>query len=82
MKKIRMMDTLSGEQLLSKLICLPFEKGSILKRKEFAPTGSKFFPFKVDPFQKGLVCGKFKGLLKKIGSLVKNGRKSTKNVSP
>ena len=24
------------------------------KRKEFAPHGSKFFPFKVDPFQKAV----------------------------
>ena len=29
----------------------PFWKGS--KRIEFAPKGSKFFPFTVDPFQKG-----------------------------
>ena len=29
------------------------QKGSTLKRKEFAPKGSKFFPFRVDPFSKG-----------------------------
>ena len=35
--------------------CLPpSEKGSAPKRKEFAPNGSKFFPFRGDPFQKGL----------------------------
>ena len=32
----------------------PFWKGVYSKRKEFAPTGSKFFPFRVGiPFQKG-----------------------------
>ena len=28
----------------------PSEKGVYSKRKEFAPKGSKFFPFRVDPF--------------------------------
>ena len=36
-----------GRQLLSKMLCLPFEKGSNLKEKNF---GSKFFPFIVGPF--------------------------------
>ena len=32
----------------------PFRKGVYSKRKEFAPTGSKFFPFRVDTvFQMG-----------------------------
>ena len=31
----------------------PFLKGFYSKRKEFAPTGSKFFPFTVDPFSEG-----------------------------
>ena len=26
------------------------------KRKEFAPNGSKFFPFRVDPISKGVWC--------------------------
>ena len=30
-----------------------FWKGVYCNRKEFAPTGSKFFPFKVDPFSEG-----------------------------
>ena len=32
---------------------VPFEKMVYSKWKEFAPTGSKFFPFKVDPFSEG-----------------------------
>ena len=32
-----------------RIVLLPFEKVHS-KREEFAPTGSKFFPFKVDPF--------------------------------
>ena len=32
----------------------PYRKGIYFKRKEFAPNGSKFFSFKVDPFLKGL----------------------------
>ena len=31
----------------------PFIKGVYSKRKEFAPRGSKFFPFRVDPFLEG-----------------------------
>ena len=31
----------------------PFWKGVYSKRKEFAPKGSKFFPFRVEPFSKG-----------------------------
>ena len=42
------------EATLSKLILPPSRKGVYSKRKEFAPIGSNFFPFKVDPFQKGL----------------------------
>ena len=30
-----------------------YERASILKRKEFTPIGSKFFPFRVDPFSEG-----------------------------
>ena len=32
----------------------PFCRGTYSKRKEFAPTGSKFFPFRVDPFSEGM----------------------------
>ena len=31
----------------------PFWKGVYSKRKEFAPKGSKFFPFRVEPFSEG-----------------------------
>ena len=34
-------------------IIVPFRKGVCSKRKEFAPHGSKFFPFRVDPFSEG-----------------------------
>ena len=34
----------------------PFWKGVFSKRKEFAPRGSKFFPFRVDPFSEGMQC--------------------------
>ena len=39
-----------GGQLVEGWFCVPSEKGSALKRKEFAPNGSKFFPFRVDLF--------------------------------
>ena len=32
---------------------IPSKKGVLSKRKEFAPMGSKFFPFRVDPFLEG-----------------------------
>ena len=32
----------------------PFWKGVFFLRKGFAPTGSKFFPYKVDPFSEGM----------------------------
>ena len=35
---------------LLRCILSPFLKGVYSKRKEFAPLGSKFFPFRVDPF--------------------------------
>ena len=31
----------------------PSEKGSTLKGKNLLPFGSKFFPFRVDPFSEG-----------------------------
>ena len=53
---LRGMNTLSGETTLSKLFCLPSEKGSTLKGKNLLPIGSKFFPFRVDPFLEGAWC--------------------------
>ena len=32
---------------------IPSQKEVYSKRKEFAPRGSKFFPFRVDPFEDG-----------------------------
>ena len=52
LKESRGADTLSRVITLSKLFLLPFEKRVYSKRKEFAPLGSKFFPFRVDLFQK------------------------------
>ena len=46
------MDALSGKATLSKLLCIPYEKGSILKGKKNANSGSKFFPFREDSCQK------------------------------
>ena len=46
----------SGETTLSNCVSLPSEKGIYSKWKEFAPLGSKFFPFRVDPFLAGLLC--------------------------
>ena len=52
---LRGMDTLSGEATV-KCILLPFWNRIYSKRKEFAPTWSKFFPFKVDLFSEGTRC--------------------------
>ena len=38
----------------SKLFLVPFWKGAYSKMEEFAPKGNKFFPFRVDPFRKGI----------------------------
>ena len=34
-------------------VCFPTRPGIYSKRKEFASKGSKFFPFRADPFQRG-----------------------------
>ena len=47
---LRGMDTLPGEVTPVKIILPPFWSGLYSKRKEFAPFGSKFFSFRVDPF--------------------------------
>ena len=57
------------ETTLRKLFLLPSEKGSALKGKNLLPTGSKFFPFRVDLFSANQYNGKLlllpseKGLL-------------------
>ena len=61
-------------------VCLPSEKRCTLKGKnllplgansEFAPLGSKFFPVRVDSFQKGLGVQENKQEVAKVVSLVK-----------
>ena len=47
------MDTLSGAGNYVKRVASVW-KVVYSKRKEFAPLGSKFFPFRVDSFSKGL----------------------------
>ena len=42
-----------GEATLSKLVLPPFCKEVYSLRKEFAPTGSKFFPLRLDPSSEG-----------------------------
>ena len=39
-----------------RIFLFPFWNWFYSKRKEFAPVGSKFFPFRVDPFSKGAWC--------------------------
>ena len=41
------------------------------ERKEFAPMGSKFFPFRVDPFSEGDYCTGMQTGITKVISLVK-----------
>ena len=64
---------------MSKLFCLPSEKGSVLKGKNLLPWGSKFLPFRTDPFSEGHGMHESK-LVTKVVSLDKNDRKSTKFI--
>ena len=48
------MDAFSG---VSNLFLFRSVKGVYSIRKEFAPKGSKFFPYRVDPFSEGVLCG-------------------------
>ena len=57
------------------IIFSPCAKGVYSKRKEFAPTGSKFFPFRVDPFQKGIGIHKSKQEVISCLPCQKNGGK-------
>ena len=47
--KLKRIDACKGEQLYQVRLS-PLRKAVYSKRKEFAPWGSKFFPFIVDPF--------------------------------
>ena len=51
---LRELETFSEETILWELVLHPYWKGSTLKRKEFVPSGNKFFPFRVDPFSEGV----------------------------
>ena len=64
----------------AKIILPPFWKGVYSKRKEFAPKGSKFFPFRVDPFQKESDMQEQKEEVTIIVSLVENNGKSTRYI--
>ena len=48
-----------------------FRKWIWYKRKEFASQGSKFFPFRADPFSEGAWCAVEKQEVTKVVSLVK-----------
>ena len=44
---------IKGRLLLQAVIlfnCVPFHNGNFSKRKEFAPRGSKYFPFRAVPY--------------------------------
>ena len=80
------MDTLSRVVTLTKLFWLPFEKGSTLngftiKGKnllKFLPHGSKFLPFRVDPFsERTWVYMEANKKAQKLSPLENLGRKST-----
>ena len=58
----------------------PFWKGVYSKKKEFAPGGSKFFLFNVDPFQKWFGIQESIQEVTKRVSFVKKVRKSTKCI--
>ena len=60
-----------------KIILYFLWKGVYSKRKEFAAIGSKFFPFRVDPFPKGISAGKSKQAVIKMFYFVKNDEKFT-----
>ena len=51
----------------------PFCDGVCSKKNEFAPRRSKFFPFRVDPFQKGLGVQKNEQEVRNVASLAGNG---------
>ena len=76
------MDTLSGETTV-KIVLASLLKRGLSKMKEFAPHGSKFFPFRVDPFSQGTWCAESQTGSHKNCLPCKNGGNSTgrKNIS-
>ena len=47
------MVTLSGEIILSRLLCLPSEKGFSLKGNNLLPLGANYFLLEETPYQRG-----------------------------
>ena len=72
---LRAMVFFQGRQLCQNCY-LPIWEGVYSKRKEFAPIGSKFFPFRVDQFSGGDWCAE----RQIVPSLVKNGGNSSQNI--
>ena len=69
--------TIEGADNSVKIVCFSSEKGSVLKRKNLLPLLSRSFPFRVDPFQKGLGLQDGKLEVTKVVSLVKMAGKNT-----
>ena len=75
--------TFRGDGNSVKLVLPPIKKGAYPKRKEFAPTGSKFFPFRVDPFSERVLCiQETKQEAIKVVSLANDVGKSTECIQP
>ena len=72
---LRGVDILSGKTNLLKWSFASPLKRVCSKRKEFGPLGSKFFPFRTDPFPEGIWCAeKQSGSHQKVVSLNKKWR--------
>ena len=65
---------------MSKRFCIPSEKRVYIERKDFAPIGSKFFPFNVNPlFRRGTCVEKQTGSHNSCLPC-KNGKNSIKYI--
>ena len=73
-------DTLPGEATVSKLFCLPSEKGICSKRKDLLLQEAIFFLLEQTLFQKGFSVHENGQEVTNFVSLVKNGRKFTKCI--
>ena len=67
---LRGINTLSGEAALVKVFCLLSEKVSTVKGI-FSLRGCKFFPFRLDSFQKGFAMQESKHEITKVVSLLR-----------
>ena len=70
----------SGETNSINIVFVPFWKGVHSIKKEFAPRGSKFFPYRVDPFPKEFGVQWSKQEVTKVVSPGRKGVKSTKCI--